>query len=434
MRGGGEAPSPSRIEQRGGRGGGSLPAFRGWLEEARDVGWRNEKRWVHRRRLIVAAVRRGLSVRAAARRFQVSVGLVSKWVRRAGETRLDRVDWSSRPKGNPRPVRTDTAVERAVLVVRAELRERSALGEYGAAAIRSSLQVRGLQPLPCERTVHRILQRHGLVSPSRFRRPPPPPGWYLPAVASAEHELDAFDFVEGLALSRGRHFDAFTGISLWGSVAHCTIMPHGAHVAASLQALERHWLAVGRPTFAQFDNDSIFQGSHGHPGQLGRFVHACLCLGVTPIFTPPRETGFQGKMEAFNRRWQEAVWQRFHFPSFTALQRASDRFIAAHRQKHRASSERITRLRCQPLSEARLPIAQRVIFLRRADASGVVQLLLQRFQLPSPWQHRLVRCEIDLTAQTITCVGLRRRAPSDQPVLLHKPIVAKLTPWFSTPR
>jgi hypothetical protein len=317
--------------------------------------------------------------------------------------------------------------------MRRELRERSALGEYGAAAIRIGL-TRSHAVLPCERTIHRILARHGLVTRRRTRYPAPPPGWYLPKLSSREYELDAFDFVEGFALARGRHFDAFTGISLWGNLAMCAILGHGATLPTSLHAIEQHWLEHGCPYYAQLDNDSIFQGSHGHVGCLGRFVHGCLCLGVTPVFTPPRETGFQAKIEAFNRRWQDAVWRRFHFRSYPQLQCATDRFIAAHRQAHAVALERGMRQPAHPLCEAREPQRARVIFLRRADAHGHLELLRQQFQLPPAWQHRLVRCEIDLHRQHVSCFGLRRRQPDHQPLLLNSPIRATLTPWHSPSR
>ncbi|MDB5313764.1 MAG: hypothetical protein JWO38_7966, partial [Gemmataceae bacterium] len=51
---------------------------------------------------MVAAVRRGASLRAVAERFRVSLWTVQTWVARAGDQRLDRVDWSDQPRGGRR--------------------------------------------------------------------------------------------------------------------------------------------------------------------------------------------------------------------------------------------------------------------------------------------------------------------------------------------
>ena len=47
---------------------------------------------------MVTAVRRGQSLRAVARAFAVGVATVAHWVERAKGQRLDRVDWSDRPR------------------------------------------------------------------------------------------------------------------------------------------------------------------------------------------------------------------------------------------------------------------------------------------------------------------------------------------------
>ena len=46
---------------------------------------------------MVAAARRGTSLREVARRFGVALATVQLWVARAEGRRLDRVDWADRP-------------------------------------------------------------------------------------------------------------------------------------------------------------------------------------------------------------------------------------------------------------------------------------------------------------------------------------------------
>jgi transposase len=163
---------------------------------------------------MVAAVRQGLSVRATARRFGVSTGTVCYWVARAAGQRLDRVDWLNRSRAPKRPRRTDTTLEDSVLRIRRELQKSSDLGTFGAQAIYRALQEQRQTNLPSVRTINRILQRRGaLDGRKRGRRPPPPRGWYLPALATAAAELDSFDIGEGLVIKGGPQVEVFNGAS-----------------------------------------------------------------------------------------------------------------------------------------------------------------------------------------------------------------------------
>src|SRR5947208_2402490 len=131
---------------------------------------------------MVAAVRKGQSLRAVARQFGVGVATVACWVQRAGDQRLDRADCSDRPSAPHKTRRTDTPLEDRVLRVRRELAQ-SDLGALGADAIRQALLADGLTKAPSVRTSNRILGRRGaLGGKRRTRRPAPPKGWYLPEV------------------------------------------------------------------------------------------------------------------------------------------------------------------------------------------------------------------------------------------------------------
>ena len=133
---------------------------------------------------MVSAVQAGESLRAVARTFRVSLHTVQRWVTRAGRRRLDRVDWADQPPVAHRVYRTPPEVEDQVLRLRRELRETSALGEYGARAIHREWPAATGGPPPVVRTVGRILERRGaLDGQRRIRRPAPPRGWYLPPVA-----------------------------------------------------------------------------------------------------------------------------------------------------------------------------------------------------------------------------------------------------------
>jgi len=363
---------------------------------------------------MVAEVRRGVSMRAVASRFGTSLSVVQYWVQRAAGQRLDRVRWAL-PRGCRAPAnRMSGKVEDRVLQIRKYLQEESALGEYGPQAIRREMLARRWKQVPSARTIARILERRGaLDGRRRVRRPPPPRGWFLPEVAASQVELDSFDIIEDLVIQGGIDVNVLTGISLHGGL--CAASPESQITAKfTVQALEGLWREFGLPGFAKFDNDTVFQGAHQFPDTFGRVTRMCLSLGVTPVFAPPRETGFQADIENFNRRWQTAVWQRFTFTDLKGTQQQSRLYINASRRKSQARIQDAPPRRAFPKDwrlNLQASLQGMVIFLRRTDAHGYANLLGHSLLAASDWTHRLVRAEVDLTGHEIRFYALRRRDP-----------------------
>ena len=373
---------------------------------------------------MVQAVRSGVSLRAVAAHFGVSVCTVSYWAARAKGLRLDRVSFDNRKPGNASN-RTSAGMEQRILALRNNLREQSVLGEYGPDAIRGALQTDDAgTALPARSTIHRVLARHGLLDDTRRRRrPAPPKGWYLPGLASGRAELDSFDFIEDLKIADGPLLDVLTATSIHGALADAWIMPDPT-ARGTLEALVERWRREGLPDYAQFDNGTIFQGAHQFADSVGRISRLCLALGVIPVFALPREPGFQNAIEGFNGLWQSKVWRRFRFPDLPSLETASARYIAAHRAKTACRREAAPERRPFPCAfrlDLSAPLIGLMIFLRRSDEHGDVHLLGRAFPVDAHWLHRLVRCEVDFIQQCIRFYSLRRRDPAVQTLLQELP-------------
>jgi hypothetical protein len=371
---------------------------------------------------MVAAVRRGQSLRAVARQFGVGVATVTLWVERARGQRLDRADWSDRPSVPHSTRRTESTTEDRVLGARKELAQGD-LGAVGALAIRQALLDQGGTDVPSVRTINRILARRGaLDARGRTRRPAPPRGWYLPDLAAARAELDSFDVVEGLVLKDGPEVEVLNGVSLHGGLI--VSWPVVAPVTAKLTviSLTEHWREVGLPGYAQFDNDMIFQGTHRYPDALGQVIRLCLSLDVVPVFVPPREVGFQAMIESYNGWWQARVWARFQHPDLGHLRDRSQRHVQALRRQRAARIEAAPARRPFP-ADWRLNLKTRpwgrLVYLRRTNGAGAVTLLGRTWQVSAVWPNRLVRCEVDLAADKIRFVTLRRKEPTSQPQVLE---------------
>jgi putative transposase len=374
---------------------------------------------------MVAAVRQHQSLRTVARRFGVSISTVVYWVQRAKGQRLDRVDWMDHSRAPHHTQRTADELEEQVLRLRRQLRKDSDLGAYGADAIQQALREQGVNDPPSVRTIHRILQRRGaLDNRGRVRRPPPPRGWYLPDLAKGRAELDSFDIIEGLVIQGGPSVEVLNGMSLHGGLP--VSWPGIAPVTAkkTVTALLAHWQEVGLPQYAQFDNDMIFQGTHRYPDALGRVIRVCLSLGVTPVFVPPREMGFQAAIESYNGWWQSRVWLRFHYASVAELCDRSQRHVTALRKHRLARIEAAPGRRAFPVGwklDLQAQPQGRLIYLRRSDGCGGIEVLGQRWQVSENWPHRLVRVEVDLSKGRLRCYTLRRREPKSQPLVLEVP-------------
>jgi hypothetical protein len=381
---------------------------------------------------MVQRVRKGWSMRRVARAWHVSLLTVQRWVARAAGQRLDRVDWSDHPPIPQHTCRTPRVVEDLILILRTELKQHSVLGEFGAPAIQRALQKRRLPSVPSVTTISRILERRGaLDGQRRVRRPPPPRGWYLPEVAAGRAELDSFDIVEGLVIQGGLPVEVLTGISLLGGLP---VAWPGPPVTARLvvDRLTEHWRAVGRPVFAQFDNDTCFQGAHQHPDSISRVMRLCLSLAIVPVFTPVREPAFQAALENFNGLWQDKVWRRFRFTGYRDLRAQSAAYVRARRHRAAARIDAAPRRRPFPagwLLDLQAPPRGRMIFLRRTTADGTAALLGRRFSVDPHWSHRLVRCDVDLDRHWIRFYALRRRAPADQPLLREVSYRVPLRPF-----
>lgn len=365
-------------------------------------------------------MRRGSSQHRVAKQFGVALCTVQRWVQRAHGQRLDRVNWNDRASTPTSTARTKASIEQRVLTLRRRLKDRSILGEYGAAAIRRELEKQSTQPCPSIRTIGRILLRRGVLDGrKRTRRMPPPKGWYLPKVASETHELDSFDTIEGLTIRGGPHLTILTGISLHGGLLAC--WPE-RRVSAKrvVDALIQHWREAGLPGYAQFDNDNRFCGPKQHADVVGRVSRLCLSLGVIPVFAPPNETGFQAAIESLNGRWQAKVWSRFEHRSLPGLKSRSSKYIAAVQARCAARIDSAPARQAFPIPW-RLNLQKhpqgKIVYLRRTNDKGQANLLGRTFPVDRHWVHRLVRAEVNLTNHVIRFYALRRREPTDQPLL-----------------
>jgi hypothetical protein len=297
----------------------------------------------------------------------------------------------------------------------------------GAEAIYREFVERGVPP-PCVRTIGRMLERNGVLDDRRrIRRPPPPRGWYLADLSEHSVEMDQFDAVTGLVIKGGTDVEVLNGISLHGGLA--ASWPESSVTSTSTRKrLVEHWRKVGLPAYAQFDNDTRFQGPHQHKDAVGLVIRLCRSLGVTPVFAPPREPGFQASIESYNGLWQSKVWGRSEHKDLEDLRGKSDAYVAASRKRHARRIESAPARTLFPEDwepQEKPPLNGRVVFLRRADERGQVSLLGRVFPVDPNRPNRLVRADVLYDQELINFYGLRRSTPCDHLLLRETPYSPK---------
>jgi putative transposase len=311
-----------------------------------------------------------------------------------------------------RPSRLPPDLERTILSIRKRLESQqhpqTRYSLIGASAILAELKALHIQPLPCERTIERVLERHGVTAPpvrlARFL----PKAIYPAPVAQRSNQLHLIDLVGPIYLKgkRQRYYiyvcrDAFDG-------AVCLKLDRSRHMEAVLVFLGECWKTLGRPEQVQFDNAREFLGWGPAARYLSRVIRLCLRFEVEPIFIPPAQPERNGGVEWFNGWFQPRLLQR-HYTYVQALKREllrlQETVNAQHVQRRLGGLTPDQHRRRQKLQKlpARYPIpleplpiaAGRVTFIRQVTPHGNIHFLSLTFKVGKRLKGQYVKAVLD---------------------------------------
>jgi putative transposase len=303
-------------------------------------------------------------------------------------------------------------LERAILSVRRRLQAHATPATryclIGATAILAELKGLGVRPLPCERTIERVLERNNVTAPRVRLAPLLPRQDYPGPQARASNDLHEVDLVGPIYLKGHSHRyyiwvckDAFDG-------AVCLRLAESRRMDEVLGFLGECWKDLGIPEQVQFDNARELAGWGPAARTLSRVVRLCLRFGASPVFIPAGEPQFNGSVENFNGWFQEPLFdRRFQRPG--DLRRELARLQEAVNTQHvhprlggqtPAQHRRGLRLRKLPASfivpTERLPLAEgRVTFIRRVSGAGTVTVLSQTFRVGKRHRGLYLRLVVD---------------------------------------
>jgi putative transposase len=310
-------------------------------------------------------------------------------------------------------------LERTILSIRRRLQAHATPATRysltGAAAIRAELKALEIQPLPCERTIERVLQRNGLTAP-RVRLTPllPRQEWPGPQ-ARASNELHEVDLVGPIYLKgSGHRYYIWVGKDVFDG-AVCLRLAGSRRMDEVLGFLGECWKDLGRPEQVQFDNARELSGWGPAARTLSRVIRLCLRFGVNPVFIPEGEPQFNGSVENCNGWFQEPLFDR-RFKRPGDLRRELARLQAAVNTQHvhprlggQTPDQHRHGLRLQKLPAnfevptEKLPLAAgHVTFIRRVSVAGTVTVLSQAFRVGKRHRGLYLRLVVDTKRGQLT--------------------------------
>jgi len=366
----------------------------------------------------LSARHRAINLRLAGRPVKAILAAVGrsevwfhKWWRRYLEDGPDGLYDLTRARHHVTQ-RIPPELERTILSIRRRLQAHATPATryslIGASAVLAELKALGTHPLPCERTIERVLERNGLTAPRVRLTPLLPRQEYPGPQARDSNDLHEVDLVGPIYLKGSGHRyyiwvgkDAFDG-------AVCLRLAGSRRMDEVLWFLGECWKDLGRPEQVQFDNARELSGWGPSAWSLCRVIRLCLRFGVGPVFIPEGEPQFNGSVENFNGWFQEPLMQhRFTRPAdlrreLARLQEAVNTQHVHLRLQGKTPAQHRRGLRLQKLPTSfvvptkRLALAEgRVTFIRRVTSAGTVTLLSQAFRVRKRHRGRYLRLVVD---------------------------------------
>ena len=376
----------------------------------------------------------GESVESICRTLKRSETWFHKWWHRYLESGPEGLYDLTR--GNRQIVnRTPPHIERAVISIRRRLAARATpqtrYSQIGATQIRAELEALGGSPLPCLRTIERIVARAGLSCPP-LRLAPRIAGNQYPGPQARDsnhvHQVDVVGprYLKG---SSTRYYflvckDVFDQ-SIYVEFVDSRKMD------LVLEFLVHAWQQLGLPEKVQFDNGREFCG-FGHAARfLSRVIRLGLRLGVEPVFIPKAKPQRNGSVENFNGWFQPLLLNRpFRRPG--DVRRELRQLMTTVNEQHvhlklgtRTATQyrRGKRLRKLPANftlEQKPPVAAgKVTFIRLVSVQGTVNILDQSFKVGKRLKFQYVKVTIYTKYQKLK-VYLKGKLVKEFPYPLSK--------------
>lgn len=373
-----------------------------------------------RREALRLAAEEPVTLAEAARRVGRSRQWLSKWKRRA-ETGEGLIDRSRAPLTSPTALPNELVGQ--VLGYRDRL-EADPVASIGSTSIVAAMERDGVEPLPAERSIERILARHGRSRPpAKKRSRSTVPVLPLPDVGHTPGVWQQADWVQDRYLTGGIRFNSIQLLDMGSQGLATRQYLHRTVLHAVELLLEAAWPQLSIPHGLSVDNAFAKTTHPNNPWTL--VVRTCLFFGVEVIVSPPSELGWTNGAENANNLWQNRTIARHRYHTLEDLQAHSGLFehwanylrpildpaicdtrypavlIDKHRHQLRWPPDITITDHLDPTGTLRIPLTRgRITFLRRVH-TGVITLAHTKWTVDLP-DHSLVVASITTGDATLT--------------------------------
>ena len=228
----------------------------------------------------------------------VSISRPRKWLYKwIARFKSGDADWFLDDSRSPKHCPSKTASDISAKIVAARISlENTPYADRGVFAIRQKLSDQGVDGIPSEATINRIISAAGLVKKDSPRTKVGTP--YPVPIAEMPNDVHQLDLWGPRYLGVGKLCYLLNIVDIARRMPSIHAIPNKSF-QSMIPAIVRCWQTVGIPKVLQMDN-GIVTGTSLHPGSINKMLRLCLHIGIEVLFVPFAEPWRQGIVEKFN--------------------------------------------------------------------------------------------------------------------------------------
>ena len=192
----------------------------------------------------------------------------------------------------------------------------------------------------------------------------------------------------------------------------------------ALRLLINDWKHHPLPEFIRMDNDPAFGEYNTHPHCIGRFTKVLLNLGITPLYSAPRQPWNNRATEGYNSMFARKFWEQLRFGNEEEIDVAIHQFnmeyerynqlvgnnVGAEEVKDRVLADDF-KLPEEYQQGLRKDRAMRIYWLRivrqqseraRRKDCGTIHLLGDEIELPKQYINQFTLTKLDITQEQLS--------------------------------